>query len=668
MKVLKITSKNLKLLMRSKTSMLVIIFGPLLIMLLVGFAFNNPAGSMLNIGYYSASPEKSNLTLSFVDALKSNPGFVLSEYSSEEQCTGLIAQGKLHICIIFPVDFVITNNNTNEIVFYVDQSRANFVYAVIDTVSQKVDLTSSQLSYQMTSDLLNVISSSQSTNSQSIMNIISLKNDLNNVSSRLKDVQVKLASLDFATGTASSTDAISAIGTISNDVSVLKSKGLKVVELGEDLVDDIDEYVSSNGTDMLEGFDGNMSYYKGQINNASNATLLDINKLITQMNTITSDIDKLNKRLETAKSTTSDSTLKIALMQSSLNQTRNSLDLLKADIEKTQAKINALRITSAESIVNPIRTKVTPINTKGNNLNFIFPYMVILIIVFISIMLSSTIIIMEKTSKAYFRNFTTPTSDFTFVISTFLTSFLVVILQLVLILLLAYYFLNTTIFSNIYLSLLLIFCAIILFNLLGMIIGYMFNSQEAVTMASISVGSVLLFLSNLVLPLETMSLYVQEIARYNPYVLASELLKKLTLFGSSWNDVYMEFVMIGAYIAVAFVFAVIIQKMSKIQYISKRPISKQILKKDDIIDKYFKLKSGVLLRDEHELYEELQKMSDMTFKEYVDDKKNDFESWLILNNKNELAKIVGKSRTRKEMISNIDKYNSQITGIDLKGK
>ena len=41
MKVFKVTAKNLKLLMRSKTSMLVVVFGPLLIMLLIGFAFNN---------------------------------------------------------------------------------------------------------------------------------------------------------------------------------------------------------------------------------------------------------------------------------------------------------------------------------------------------------------------------------------------------------------------------------------------------------------------------------------------------------------------------------------------------------------------------------------------------------------------------------------------------
>jgi len=113
--------------------------------------------------------------------------------------------------------------------------------------------------------------------------------------------------------------------------------------------------------------------------------------------------------------------------------------------------------------------------------------------------------------------------------------------------------------------------------------------------------------------------------------------KKLTLFGSPWSAVYLEFALIAAYIIGVFILVIVVEKMSKIQYISKRPVIKQ-LRKDDIIDKYFKLRSGVLIRDEKELLEELKRMSDITFQDYVTAKKNDFESWLILNNKNELAK------------------------------
>ena len=654
MKVFKITEKNLKLLMRSKTSMFVVIFGPLLIMLLVGFAFNNPTASNLNIGYFAK--EKTNLTSSFLDALQANKNFNIVEFNNPDTCKDMIAQGKIHMCIVFPDNFVIANNKTNELIFYVDQSRTNFVYEVIDTVSSKISFTSNKLSYQMTNDLVSVIDFTRQSNSQNIAKIITLKNSLADMSSKLKDVQTKLDSMDLSSGNIDAQPVTDKTSAISSDVSDLKDTALNVVDTGRNLVTNLQPYVSgSNGTSMLSNFGTSMTNYSSSIKSASNITQSDISDLGTLVDSLSTQIDDLNTRLDYARTTVSNSSGKITDIQSNLNDLKTSVDALKSIIESTNSQISSLKVTSADSIVNPIKTTVTPINTKSNNLNFIFPYLIILIIVFISIMLSSSIILVEKTSKAYFRNFTTPTKDITFIASIFLTSLFVVIVQLIFILLLAYYFLNTSILSSVNLTVLLIIGSITLFTMIGMIIGYLFSSQEAATMASISVGSVFLFLSNLILPLETMSPYIQSAARYNPYVISSELLKKLTLFNAHWNDVYFDFAILGAYIVIALILVLIAQKTSKFQYLEKKPKSKQVIKKDDIVDKYFKLKNGVFIKDSKELLDELKKMSDATFQEYVDNKKNDFETWLITNQSHDLAKKVGKSRTRKEMIDILEK-------------
>jgi ABC-type multidrug transport system permease subunit len=382
----------------------------------------------------------------------------------------------------------------------------------------------------------------------------------------------------------------------------------------------------------------------------------------------------LNNKLAAAKSATGDSSQAIADNMKALGEVQTSVDDLKALIETNNAQINALKVTSAQSIVNPIHTTIKPVSTKSGNLSFIFPYFIILIIVFIGIMLSSNLIIMEKTSKAYFRNFTTPTKDLTFVMSVFLTSFVVVLLQLVFIMALAYYFLHTSLFSNMLLTGLLLLAAISLFTLIGMIIGYMFNSQDAVTMASISVGSVLLFLSNLILPLENMSVVIQGIARYNPYVICSELLKKLTVFESPMKDVYVDFIIIAVYLVVLFALVMLIEKASKIQFISKKPITKQLARhRDQPIEKYFKLKNGVLLMSEKDLLEELVTMPDKEFEQYVNPKHNDFESWLVMNNKADLADKVAQCTTRKEMMAVLGASKDKIdpiaaVGIDKVGK
>jgi len=670
MKVFKVTAKNLKLLMRSKTSMLVVVFGPLLIMLLIGFAFNNNTISKLNIGYYA--DQKTELTNSFVKALSDNPNFIVIQYTSDTQCIDMIQQGKVHLCIIFPNDFRIDNNKTNELQFYVDQSRANFVYSVIDTVSSKIAISSTQLSYQMTDDLLSVIDSTKKSNTEQLARIIKVKTAVNDVATKLDTVQSKLSSLDFTVAPADVGPIQDLSAKLKTDTDSLKSISNDLITSGNAV--SANSNVTWNPSAIHTSFNDQLSASQASLNSTSNTTSTDLTNLLSQLDTLSTNVDKINQKLSQAKSATGDSSTSIQQNIQSLSEIKTSIDDLKALIETNNAQINALKVTNAQSIVNPIKTTIKPVSSKSGNISFIFPYFIILIIVFIGIMLSSNLIIMEKTSRAYFRNFTTPTKDMTFIMSIFLTSFIVVLLQLVFILALAYYFLSTAIFSNLLLTAVLILGAISLFTLIGMLIGYMFNNQDAVTMASISVGSLLLFLSNLILPLESMSPIIQSIARYNPYVVCSELLKKLTVFESSFKEVYMDFIIIGVYIVVLFLLVMLIEKASKIQFISKKPITKQLARhKDKSIEKYFKLRNGVLLMSEKDLLEELVTMTDKEFEQYVNKKHNDFESWLSMNNKPDLAAKISECFTRKDMMAalgvGLDKIDPiAAAGIEKIGK
>ena len=49
-------------------------------------------------------------------------------------------------------------------------------------------------------------------------------------------------------------------------------------------------------------------------------------------------------------------------------------------------------------------------------------------------------------------------------------------------------------------------------------------------MAAISTSSAMLFLSNLILPLESMPQYLQQVARFNPFVISEHLLRQTILF------------------------------------------------------------------------------------------------------------------------------------------
>ena len=192
--------------------------------------------------------------------------------------------------------------------------------------------------------------------------------------------------------------------------------------------------------------------------------------------------------------------------------------------------------------------------------------MIVLVVMLIAILLSSTVVMNERKAKAYFRNFITPTDDYMFVIADFITNLIIVIGQLVIIFLISNYF-----FKNALLDVALNFSvAVILiasvFILLGMILGYLFKTQETSTLGSLFVGSVLLFLSNTILPLESVPENIKNIVLFNPFVVSESMLRELLIFKLDLGSV-LNYILILLGFFVAFTVIVII-----LRYATRRKI------------------------------------------------------------------------------------------------
>src|SRR3989344_3893149 len=106
--------KDFKILMRSKSSALIIIFGPLLLILLLGFAFNTSGDYHIKIGVYSET--YSELTENILAQLKTN--YDVRKIDTKDDCINQIKTGNVHVCLIFPSDMQVGNDNANEIEFY----------------------------------------------------------------------------------------------------------------------------------------------------------------------------------------------------------------------------------------------------------------------------------------------------------------------------------------------------------------------------------------------------------------------------------------------------------------------------------------------------------------------------------------------------------------------
>ena len=162
-------------------------------------------------------------------------------------------------------------------------------------------------------------------------------------------------------------------------------------------------------------------------------------------------------------------------------------------------------------------------------------------------MLAATLVITEKNSKAFIRNVMTPTRDAVFIFATFITALLTVFVQLILLLLVAILFLGLKVDSSLVLGTFSMLVLASFFIFFGMALGYLFRSEEAVMVASISCSALFLVLSGLILPLEAMPSYFLAYAALNPFVIGETILKMIFLFDYGFLVVAPSLVLISLY-------------------------------------------------------------------------------------------------------------------------
>ena len=104
------------------------------------------------------------------------------------------------------------------------------------------------------------------------------------------------------------------------------------------------------------------------------------------------------------------------------------------------------------------------------------------------------------------------------------------------------------------------------FILLGMIVGYVFNSEETATVGAISLGTILLFFSNTIIPLETLSVGIKKVVDYNIFVVSDSILRKIILFQEPLKTSLREFYILLAHAVIFIAVIVIIYKVSTEMY------------------------------------------------------------------------------------------------------
>ncbi|MDD5331662.1 MAG: ABC transporter permease [Candidatus Nanoarchaeia archaeon] len=485
--------KDIKLLIRSKTSALIVLLGPLLLILLVGFAFNTSSLYNLKIGSYSES--YSELTEEVLIELGDQQYSVIKSVSPED-CMNGIKTSKYHVCAIFPKDMSL-DNNVDSIIIYVDESRMNLASIVSGAISTKIANKSSAISLDLTTIIVNVLDETKKTVVNDERNLQDLETSTIDYNTKLMKINEDLAKLNLT------------INSSETNLSSIRK------ELNE--VDEKNEEVSGCAS---------------------------MGKVKSELDKFEKGFEKLETSMNDAKLTIDTSTTDISTMRTKLTESTAKIKQTKDSLKTTRSNIESIKITNAEAIVSPIKTAIEPIVSKKTHLGVLFPTLVVLIMMFISILLASTLVVREKTSLAYFRNFITPTNDFLFMLGAFLTNIILLLVQLIILFGVAIPLFSSDLLPIMLpLSLSLIIIST-LFILIGMLIGYLFNSEETSTLAAIAVATLMLFFSNTILPLETIPQYLRDIVQFNPFVMGEGVVKQIMMFGSSISDLWVSLVIL----------------------------------------------------------------------------------------------------------------------------
>ncbi|MBW3001693.1 ABC transporter permease [Candidatus Woesearchaeota archaeon] len=550
-----LVKKNIKLLVRARSSALIVIFGPLLVIFLAGIAFDNTNLYAVKVGTFSE--QYNDLSNSFIDKLTAKQ-FKVVRYPDAVSCNKGIEIGEVNTCLVFAPDFTLAQNGSNAITFYVDYSKINLVWTILNVMTESISERSMELSRNLTTILVDALETSTSEIVSKKPALIQLTTANDESGRRITDVSVRLeeVALDFNPNEYGADELASAKKKVQHWVDNSLSLGQQALSKAKSSVDALGDTVPGSGLSdaakenliaSLEQRVADMNELQDRLDTTESLVSQESKEFDTAIDSLIGKLTQTKTALDQAASERDTSLDELATVRELLDTSLKNLLNLQRTFNNIEKMVNAVEVTDPSAVVQPVVTHIKPITTEKSYLNYITPILIVLILSFTALLLAPTLILLEKNSSAYFRNYMMPVKEWIFILATFLSSFLVLMVQLVIILAISAIVFSSQFFSGMGTTLAILIMLSSIFIFMGMIIGYLFNSEETAMLAGISVGSAMLFMSDIIIPIESMPSFMYGLAQYSPLVLGGTLLRGTMLYNATFIDIGAKFFILVFY-------------------------------------------------------------------------------------------------------------------------
>ncbi|NJL44317.1 MAG: ABC transporter permease [Nitrosarchaeum sp.] len=519
--------KNLRIVFRSWPSLFLLIIGPLALIILLGLAYSNLALHDIKIGIATQTTIEGELR----EALRET-GSVM-EFNSKEDCSERLIQQDLHACI-----FISRNEATGslDVQLIYDNARQFISYRLIDVLRQHAGITSDKISLQTATELLQrieetaVFMKSRQNETRELLveaqkqrdNLVTLKEQITQIRVDFNLRHESLAEFQDLLN-AQSTNTAQYIQEAQTSIlrTITHLESLPPEAKTQDIQESIQLLKATR--DDLTG----TSKILNDLRNSLNLVLLDASFTEQYLERTSSQLDKGIEELDR----------QLVTLEAANNELGNHIRTMEQLLPE-----------DANSLTQPITFSPQPYLQNLRNVEIIFPFVLIVIITFISVILANITMLNEIHSSAHFRNHITPVRSEYFILGIFFSGLIVTGLQAAILLIFAEFAYNIPVASNLVNIITISVLLIMIYSLVGIIIALFITSDQTSLLVCTFLLVSIFMLSDIVLPTEIMSPAMSNLVSHTPMNIGHSLLQQTLFYSIPLNQNIRQIMVLCAWI------------------------------------------------------------------------------------------------------------------------
>jgi ABC-type multidrug transport system permease subunit len=632
MKLITILKKNIKYLKHHLFSTIIVLLGPLFLIIFATIAFNSVSLHGVVIGVVQNSDDDNFISNNLLEGIEKE-GYSIDFINEIDICKDKLKNNNVHVCI---------EEKGKVIRFFVEPSKINLVYIVLNFLSSQIESVSDELKYELTTNLIGKISDihfyllSSSDYFEDLINdteMLSFK--LNQVSNSISsmEIDVDFDNINIQEIKIANQENKIMIFNFEQEVDLQLNNSINKLILFDEMAflveqdikqkkearNDIDEELNTafNNYDCNEAdyYDLTLYYSEpdtildllnnsekpecsyvysmksaldqctGDLNQASddiriirleiNSSIYDLinfkensselfentkqyfSNLDLILNETEGEIENIKSDVSNIDNSKNQLNQELNLLNSNINENKVSLNKFYNDFKNVSLQLDDISKIDSKDLVHPVINQVEGFDKSRSNIDYLFPTLIVFIIMFVGILLGNILISKERKSRAFFRNIISPTHSLILPFGAYLTSLMIILLQVFVIFILCIIILPISIYIFPFELFIIILFGCSIFILIGIILGNIIESEETLIIISILLTIILLIFSNVLLPIEVIPPFLHFMIKLNPFYIVSEILSKQLINGIEIKLMLLDFIKLLFYFSITFILSLI---------------------------------------------------------------------------------------------------------------